>query len=338
MIPWRIKKTLSDIRNIFNYYKSALRPTPAAEISFYCGFHGKTGGPAAISHIARILSKRYHVEFVSYPTSDYNSILARSVKIVSKPTVSSKLMIFDVTAGSDMVNDAKRRGKRTLVTCHGFPNTLHGLLEAEVRSCLDVADQVQFVSQLQQNEFQIPEGKYFIIKNTHRQVIKTKFGYNVGIIGSIDNQVKNLPRSLEIALASRASEVHVWGSELDPRWPTALFHPWTNNKNNIYNSIDVLVSMSSNETFGMIVSEALSAGIPCLLSDIPAFRAFSECQSVRIVGSDDMDAAVQYLNTLLDNKNDLRNAAIQYWQENLSEHIIERLWFSQIDELMCSKY
>jgi len=333
MIPWRINKTLSDIRNIFNYYKNTLKSTPAAEISFYCGFHGKTGGPAAISHIARILSKRYHVEFVSYPTSDYNSILAYSVKIVSKPSDSSKLMIFDVTAGSDMVNDAKSSGKSTLVTCHGFPNASHGLLEAEVRSCLDAADQVHFVSQLQQDEFQLPEGKYFIIKNTHQQVIKTKFANDVGIIGNIGNPVKNLPQSLEIALASHASDVHVWGSEADRRWPTALFHPWTNNKNHIYNSIDVLVSMSSNETFGMIVSEALSAGIPSLLSDIPAFKAFSECQSVRTVNPDDIDTAVQHLNTLLDNKDDLRNAAIQYWRENLSEQVIERLWFSIIEEL-----
>jgi len=337
MIPWQIKKILSNVGNSLSYYRSAIKSTPAAEISFYCGFHGKTGGPAAISHIARILSKRYSVEFVSYPTSGYNPILAHSVKIVSKPSASSKLIIFDVSAGSSVVNDAKRRGKTTLVTCHGFPNALHGLLEAEVRSCLDAADQVHLVAQLQQDGFQLPEGKYFIIKNTHPQVIKTKFRNNAGIIGSINNQVKNIPRSLEIALASRASEVHVWGSEADRRWATALFHPWTNNKNAIYDSIDVLVSMSRNETFGMIVSEALSAGLPCLLSDIPAFRTFSGCESVRIVDSDDMGTAVQYLNALLDNKNNLRDTAIQYWQENLSEHVVERLWFSKIEELMRSK-
>jgi len=337
VIPWRIKNTLNNIRNGFNYYKSALTSTPAAEITFYCGFHGQTGGPAAISQIARILSKRYRVEFVSYPTSNYNAILDPSIKIVSKPSVSSKLMIFDVTAGRDRVNDARRRGNPTLVTCHGFSNTLHGLLEAEVRSCLDAADHVHFVTQLQQDEFKIPEDKYFIIKNIHQQVIKTKFGNNVGIIGSIHNEVKNLPRAIEIALASRASEVHVWGSEKDYKWPAAIFHPWTNNKNNIYNSIDVLVSMSKNETFGMIVSEALSAGVPCLLSDIPAFRAFSTCKSVRIVDPDDTDTAVQYLNTLLDNKNDLRSVAVRYWQENLSEHVIERLWFSKMEELLRPK-
>ncbi|MDR3090478.1 MAG: glycosyltransferase [Desulfobulbaceae bacterium] len=335
MLPWRVERELDRICNVFNYYKNNLRATHDAEISFYCGFHGRTGGPAAISQIARILSKRYRVEFVSHPTSEYNSILAKSINIVSKPSASSQLMIFDVTAGKEIISNAKKSGKQTLVTCHGFPNTLHGLLESEVRSALDSANHIHFVSQSQQDEFKIPEGKYFIIKNTHQQMIKTRFGNNAGIIGGIDNQAKNLPRSLEIASASDASKVHVWGSDADNRWPTAVFHPWTNNKHNIYNSIDVLISMSRNETFGMIVSEALSAGVPCLLSDIPAFRSFSECESVRVVAPDDTETAVQCLNALLENKKTLRNIAIKYWQDNLSESVVEQLWFSKIKELLC---
>jgi glycosyltransferase involved in cell wall biosynthesis len=51
----------------------------------------------------------------------------------------------------------------------------------------------------------------------------------------------------------------------------------------IYNTFDVLINLSKQETFGMVVIEAMSAGLPCLLSSIPAFEQFRGCRGVRFI-------------------------------------------------------
>lgn len=149
--------------------------------------------------------------------------------------------------------------------------------------------------------------------------------------------------ALDIATSSQADEIHLWGSEPSPRALTLIhdieqrtgkriqLHPWTKSKSRIYNSFDVLVSMSLNETFGLIVSEALSAGIPCLLSDIPAFRTFAGCSAVILTSPNDVSLAIGRLNRLMENRLELRAEAQQYWSNNFSMSTVRQQWYEAID-------
>ena len=100
--------------------------------------------------------------------------------------------------------------------------------------------------------------------------------------------------------------------------------------NEMYDSFDVLISASKYETFGLVVAEALSAGIPCLLADIPTFRSlYSDCEGV-ILLTGDHEQDIKNINYLLKNAVELKKPIIQFWEDRFSSEIVQELWFERI--------
>lgn len=337
-LPWRLRHGLDNLNNIYFYFRNrlynALLPVRSKpRIIFNCGFHGKTGGVFAIASIANMLAKKFRVQFVSFPTSNYNPLLATSVKVLKKIDFNADLYICDVTSNHEVLLTLKQHNKPVIVSCHGYLDRSHGLTPDRVKKSLELANKVHFVSILQQESFQLEKNHFFIIPNTNTKIQKTIVTNNIGIVGRLDDENKNVTGGLELALKTDAEKVHLWGEEnqsIDNQ--RVITHGWEKDKNKIYNSFDVLISLSKFETFGLVVAEALSGGIPCLLSDIPAFRQFKECPGVSIISSVDQKA-VDELNRLLETKNKLKLQIIKFWEKNFSEEVIADKWVHIIEDI-----
>lgn len=341
-VPWRIRAKLNDLVNGFHYYKNKLghsikfgKDDPSIKsIVFENGFHGKTGSTYAIAGIANLLSKKYRVEFVSFPRSHFNPLLKKSVRIVRTKRADADLYICTVTCDLGLLEELRRDKKKVMITCHSLLNALHGLTPQRIQRALSLADKVHFVSAVQQDSFKLEDGRYFVIPNTNAPIRKRTSTRNVGMVGNLAEPRKNVKRGVEIALKAEAEFIHLWGAEtLDfDNHPRIKVHGWANDKNKIFDSFDVLISLSDTETFGLVVSEALSAGMPCLLSDIPAFRQFKDCRGVELVDAND-ERAVAKLNGLLRNKNELKGAIFKFWQEHYSEEVLAIKWHQAVDAM-----
>jgi glycosyltransferase involved in cell wall biosynthesis len=158
-------------------------------------------------------------------------------------------------------------------------------------------------------------------------VNKSSNTQNVGTVGNLNLVNKNVNASVAIALASKANEIHLWSIEQD-NWQTerVVIHDWEVNREKIYNTFDVLVFMSKEEALSMVVLEAMSAGIPCLLSNIPAFEQFAQTPGVLLVDPEDIENASDKLNELLDNKENLKAEILACWQTNYSHETVSNQW------------
>jgi glycosyltransferase involved in cell wall biosynthesis len=161
----------------------------------------------------------------------------------------------------------------------------------------------------------------------------------VGVVGNLQAARKNISEAIDIALESQADCIHLWG---DAEYSRAhhhriKVHRWTSNKRVIYDTFDVLVNLSKQETFGMVVIEAMSAGLPCLLSSIPAFEQFRGCPGVRFIDEANREQAPQIVNELLQVKAVLKADIIAFWNSNFSEAAVADEWRMLIDEI-CDGY
>jgi glycosyltransferase involved in cell wall biosynthesis len=113
-------------------------------------------------------------------------------------------------------------------------------------------------------------------------------------------------------------------------FPKLRLSGWSDDIHAIFNSFDVLVSTSQSETFALVVAEALSAGIPCLLSDIPVYRElYSGCEGVAIMTGDDQQDILS-INQLLAQADQLKPTITSYWEGHFSEETVTRAWTEKI--------
>ena len=329
-LPWFVSSRLDKLKNSYYYYRNISlthQKKNSETIVFNCGFHGKTGGAIAIANIANILSAKFNIEFVSFPASNYNRLLVDSVKIIEKSDMQADIFLCDVSCNHKIFQTLKNKQKKIIISCHGLPTTSHGLDNDYVNASLQYADLIHFVSKYQQESFSLPSKKNVIIPNVSAKIKKTINTNSVGVVGNLQEKLKNVQESIDIALESNADQIHLWGTDNSQHnCPKIITHPWENDKEKIYNSFDVLVFMSKIETFGLVVAEAMSAGIPCLLSDIPPFKDFALCPGVKIIDQQKRKEAPQILNNLLCNKTELKEKIINYWQENYSDTVILEQW------------
>ena len=210
------------------------------------------------------------------------------------------IYFFDLSADANKVKKIKSTNKLVILTIHGLRNALHNLHSQHIDEMLSLADKVHFVGQVQQDSYQLPREDYFIIPNSASPVTKNQITNNIGVVGNLDSPKKNAALSIEIGLSSNCDKIHLWSTNksfsLNSR---VVHHEWENNRNVIFNSFDVLVFLSQQETFGLVVAEALSAGIPCVLSSIDAFAPFKDCPGVVMLKDDEMHTAHLHINRLL---------------------------------------
>lgn len=331
---YKLKKKLAAIYNKkkrTSYYQ----PISEIKIGFVCGFHGKTGAPVAIANIANGLAQTFNVSFEEYPNSFYYSLLDKSVQLEKKIEDDKDIYIYDLRADVDEVRKRKYANKIVIVTIHGLKPPSDSLADNHINQMLSLADNVHFVGNVQQDSYQLPKRQYFIIPNGVKPVKKSEITNNIGVVGNLNKCKKNAPLSIKIGLESKCDQIHLWSTNKSySQDRRVVTHNWENNRDTIYNSFDVLVFLSQQETFGLVVAEALSAGIPCILSDLQAFLPFKECPGVILVKSNDINEAHLHVNRLLAQKVNLRNQIIEFYQQHFSLDKINRLWCSKVLELI----
>lgn len=342
-LPWRVSNFFNVGLNIYHYFLKTIVVffdfrvnKEKKKIVFCCGFHGFSGGPIAISSIANILTKRYQVSFVTFPTSNYNKLLNSKVRLVSSIDYLADVFIADEGCEHNLLSEMSSAQGKLIITCHCLKNLLTGLTPDYIYKSFSYADQIHFVGGVQQDDFKI-DSIPKIIGNSCEQVSKNEFGRSAGTVGRLTDPDKNAKLSFSIAEKSKLLPFQLWGANAeDFPQKNAIVHGWESDKQKIYNSIDVLVFMSKHETFGLVVIEAMSAGIPCLLSDIPAFQQYRECPGIEFVDLEDTEDAELKLTNLMANKDVLREQLITYWREHYSNDAIAKQWFAFIEDTLTS--
>lgn len=301
------------------------------EIVFCCGFHGTTGATIAIARIANLLADKYRVSFVAGPFSDYNAMLEKRVKIVPPRYLEEKefsLYICDGHMGLPFFSWLAEREKKSLLTIHGVLRKENKLEKVYLASKSHLVGEVQFM------HHEVDKSRYFVIPNYCEKISKRRYTNNVGIVGRLDDPNKNVSAALTIARLSDASEIHLWGG-VDTHSPDSRenFHAWSRDKNRIYDSFDVLISMSKEESMGLTVIEAMSCGIPCVLSDIPGFQIYKNCPGVALVPLGDLDMAIQQVNRFLKTQPEIQAGLVEYWEKHYSQGAVAKKWFREIEAL-----
>ena len=342
-LPWRFTNFINISSNICHFYYKcfvSLLSTEAKSsnknIVFCCGFHGFSGGPIAISAIANLLANRHQVSFVSFPTSNYNKLLNSSVKLITSVDYDADIFIADEGCDHNILSLMSSAEGKLIITCHCLKDRQVGPNSDFIYKSFSYADEIHFVGSVQQVAFNLDK-KPRIIANSCYQVDKTEYGNTAGTVGRLTDPDKNAQLSVAIAEKSELLPFHLWGAnQEDFIQKNVVVHSWESDKQKIYNSIDVLVFLSKYETFGLVVIEAMSAGIPCLLSNIPAFQQYRNCPGIELVDLNDTTGADKQLKHLMGNKEALREEMIMHWSANYSNDAVAKQWFEFIEEMVNS--
>ena len=353
-IPWRVKRSAYLIYQHARSFLSRLRPrnTNALNISFFCEYQQHTtGASVAIACIANTLSEQYNVDAVIQPYSGYSRQL--KLKIQHHwllESIKGQIIFIDIEQKNEIVEKLIKDGKTIILTCHAFPLQLHGVPQPELIKNLSLSTYIHFVSEHQRSEFiqhytEINiEEKSFVVPNFTRQSFKQSRTSNIGIVGFLSREQKNALAGIQLAQKSNAQSIQCWGSEdvygLDTpsTYSKLRLNGWADNTVKMHNSFDVLLSPSQFETFGLVVVEALSAGIPCVLADIPVYRElYSNCKGVAfLTGNEQQD--IDSINQFLEQGQNLKQEIIDFWQQHFSNETIATKWFETIENIKLKQH
>lgn len=332
-IPWRLRVLGKIALNAWKLITSVVARLHGGNLSdikicFRCKFHGTTGATIAIARIANVLAKSYRVYFEIPLTSDYPKYLQSHVIVSSKGPEDSDIFVVDGNTPLEDIVALRQAGRRVIISAHGIlPANL-------VLRKISAATATHFVSEVQLVNHPNPPDNIFFIPNYSNTLQKTFARFNVGIVGRVFDEKKRIRLALSLAEKSNASHIHVWGGFLKSDNPRVTFHNWTAELANIYASFGVLLSLSQEESFSLTAIEAMSAGIFCVLSDIPAHRRFRDAPGIKIVDPSAEDDVVNAINYLLHAHEDLRSGLIEYWQTRYSEEAVQTMWNSKIEEIL----
>ncbi|MHB1332213.1 MAG: glycosyltransferase [Sulfuriferula sp.] len=301
-------------------------------IVFSCDFHGITGSTIAIAGIANLLAAKYRVDFVADIFSNFNPMLRKEVVIISPEDMDKNrydLYVCDGHTDLPLFYRLAEQNKKCLISIHGILRKENNLEKVYLATKSHLVSEAQFM------HHEVEKSRYFVIPNYCGKIGKTSRTYNVGIVGRVDDLNKNVAEALVIAKLSDASETHLWGGAETKRDDNrVVYHAWSRDKNRVYDSFDVLISMSREESMGLTVIEAMSCGIPCVLSDIPGFRIYKNCPGIALVPIGNRGEAVEYINRFLKTKSQLKADMIEYWDRNYSERAVAEMWFKEIEALV----
>lgn len=374
-LPWRLQHQLRLRQNRAAFARLAVpQPTTSTApiIVFDCGFHGISGGPTAIAAIANLLSRHYRVFFISYPDSHFNPLLQAPVQLLDRAAcadvallprvLAARLFAADDVQVSLFISDENQELDRLqamralaplLLSVHCFNGLATGRSPAELAQRLALAHYVHFVSQVQQQSFMPAAGtetpyQARVIGNLCAAMAPATPGTaalraeelgRVGCVGRLTDPAKGALETIAIARAAGIASIQLWGGlGLAVTGTDVQLHGWQSNKQRIYQSFDVLVFMSRFETFGLVVIEAMSAGKPCLLADIPAFRQFAACPGVILVDPTDIARGAQALHHLMSHRHHYKPQLQAFWQQHYAPEVILQQWQQWLAHILASEH
>ena len=353
-VPWKLQVAAYYIYQVFRSMLSQLksgRHENGLTISFYPDYQQvQTGASVAIACIANQLSSQHNVDAFIKRRSAYSKHLDLTVRhCLSSHSMRGEIIFVDIEQENKVVEALLQARKRIVLTVHAFPTELHAVPQEKLHRNLELATHIHFVSQFQRNEFighysDIDiTGKSFVILNYTRQSAKNSRTRNVGIVGYLNRPAKNALKGIQLAENSAAESIQCWGPKEvaglnDPKdYKKLKLNGWTDSTLEMHESFDVLLTPSHFETFGLVVAEALSAGIPCLLADIPVFQElYAECAGVTFLSGDD-SRDIQALDKMLEDAPKLKQQTIEFWQKSFSNDAIKDAWLKRINKIYAQR-
>lgn len=328
----KLKTFISELKNRYSFYKTNSDVNAKYSIQFVCGFHGLSGGSEAIVSVANQLSKSFKVSFFTFPKSPLNPILGSFVRKATE-IEEADLFIVDRSLSEEEYKTIKSFNVPIIVSIHGKPNSLHGLKDDVSMQVFNYATDCHFVSLTQSELFQDEARNSFVIANSSDDLrscsyIETRTRTKrLGLVGNFEAPRKNLNKNIESGLQSDADTIIVWGNTLEKiSDKRVIYKGYGHDKVEIYSSFDVFISLSTDENLPLAIIQALGAGKPCVLSDIPAHREFAHCKGVVLVELDDKQQIVNAVNQLLKEYSSLKETCENFWFDNFSEQQISENW------------
>lgn len=338
MLLWQVKQKLLSVVNALHYAKNKVKHKKSASkhtVLMYPSFDGLTGGSLAFYSIAEMISKFQRVELFTHLSANRNKIVKPSINLIVKLKENTKydLIIVDDTTDATTIKQLKYTFQcPVIVSCHCLLHHCHGRKPSELLATLDASDHIHFVDTCQLDDFQEFKDKATIIPNRVEQVGKTLFQSNLGSVGNFNEERKNLNGVLRTYERTNAEHLFIfnYNQTVECSKPVTINRQWISKKEDIYNNIDVFVFLSTHETFGLVVAEALSAGIPCVISNIAAFQHYKRCDAVKLVDHENVQDAAHKINETLKLKEKYNGIAKQFWEDNYSDTVISKKWNSLV--------
>jgi hypothetical protein len=343
-IPWRLKKTASNLVGAAHYYRnraaSAARGNGGKKSILFCiPFYGYTGGAFAVLSTANLLSSEYDVSFLTKPTNTMNKYAGPAVRMVSEITEAFDYCVTESGISPDDLDAIRRDGSIVILTMHGAPTLTdgtknHGYSDQLVDKMMRLVDSVQYISDAQLPFFEGQKVHRRRVPNYVEQVKTHTPGRTAGIVCDTTLPHKNAALSVAMANRSNAERVEVWGKSAGQadtgkvRW-----NGFATDKGRIYGSIDVLVHLSKLECQPLVVLEAISAGIPCVLAPIPAYAHLQGLEGIYLVDLDDEDGIVKAINAALSCDRIVREGLAAFWERHHSPRAIRDEWTQYLQEL-----
>ena len=348
MIPWKIKHGAASVVHAAHYCASRWvankAPTGRLNIHFVIPEYGITGGSLAVIYIANLLATDHNVSYERSPFSPKNRHLSSRVR--NRPQQGRRLDCCVIESGTPRaaIQNLMDAGVPVLITNHGYPvqaNDAHknyALSNESILEAFRYADMLHFISLAQKQAFDALAPitqPHRVIQNGIAQVQRHAEPTGaVGVVCDTRLPLKNVQTAVLAAEASKATAVHVWG-RFDQTHGTAktVFHGFSNDKTAIYSSFDVLVLLSYTEVQPLCVLEAISCGMPCVLSDLPCYLEFRGLPGFWFVPPNDAAAATQAINEALAQRAPLKPLLVGLWENKYAPSAVKDLWVHMIDSL-----
>jgi hypothetical protein len=349
LLPWRVRNLADEILSASHYAVNRKRHGRAQQkgrfrILFCVPFYGYTGGAFAVLSAANLLSERCAVSFLTRPTNIMNRYVSPRVRMVDHPDGVYDFCIVESGIDDTIVSQLKQNGARIILTMHGAPAAAdgtrnHGYSDEQVIRSFAGVDSIQYVSDVQAPFFDtIGAFHRRKIPNYVLAVKKTKRGRAAGLVCDTTLPHKNAEAGIAAAQLSSASHVEVWGKYKDRRSTNRIhWNGFSSNKMRIYGSFDVLVHLSRLENQPLVILEAMSAGIPCVLAPLPAYAGFRGLEGIYFAPADDTAAAAKAIDQALDCPLAVREGLIRFWEANCSPRAVLAQWLSYLEDISSPK-
>ncbi len=343
-LPWRLKKTASDLVGAAHFYRNrassiARENGKKKSILFCIPFYGYTGGSFAILSTANLLAEEYDVSFLTKPTNIMNKYAGADVRMVSEITETFDYCVTESGISPDELDKIRRGGSIVILTMHGAPSLTdgtknHGYNDQLIDWMMGQVDSVQYISDAQLPFFEGRKVHRRRVPNFVGQVKSHAPGKAAGIVCDTTLPHKNAALSVDMASRSRAERVEVWGkSSGQADTDRVKWNGFATDKARIYGSIDVLVHLSKLECQPLVVLEAISAGIPCVLAPIPAYAHLRGLEGIHLVDLDDEDGIVAAINAGLNCDSSVREGLVGFWERHHSPRAIRDEWTRYLQQL-----
>lgn len=343
-MPWRLQRLLDALVPLGRFasnqwHHRAGRNAPrrgAPRVEFWIPQYGYTGGAAAVVATANLIARDYPTGFVTTPTSVLNRYLGHCVHMRRAPLAQADARIIESGASLEQIRQWRASGCRVIVTHHGFPrsNTVkhvnYGYEDSHIRQAIALASESHFISAAQARAFieaGLESRPASVIPNAVAAVDKRARTRNAGIVCDTRLELKNARGAVRAAESSRAEAIHVWGRHAQTYGSERVrWHGFSTDKRRMLDSFDVLVLLSYTEVQPLSVLEALSAGIPCVLSDLGCYEEFRGCPGFWFVDPDDAAQGAQAIDEALDAPETVRRQLRDLWAARYSPDAVRKKW------------